>query len=348
MIRSHARLTYAQVNRLFEGGDAAVAPEVRQALFDMRALSHTLRNRRQAAGAIDLEMDEPEFVLDDQGMPEEILVEPRGESERIIEDFMLAANETVAALARSVELPFIYRVHEPPDADRLAALEDYLARLNLTTHIGAEPHPGVLQGILERVREHPARDVIRRNLLRALKKAQYSDKPLGHYALAMRDYCHFTSPIRRYPDLVVHRMLKLLLAGELDKAQRRAATMPELAADCSLRENAAAQGERQADDIMLAAYMSRQIGRKFDGVIANVTAWGFFVALPNHAEGLVHVSQLDDYFTFDRERGCLRGEATGTVFKPGDRVRVRVDYCDVPLGEIRFSLVPPSAEENNE
>ena len=348
VIRSHARLTYAQVNRFFEGGDADIAPEVRQALLDMRALSHTLREHRQAAGAIDLEMDEPEFVLDDQGMPEEILVEPRGESERIIEDFMLAANETVAALARSVELPFIYRVHEPPDADRLAALEDYLSQLNLAAHIGSEPHPGVLQAILEKTREHPARDVIRRSLLRALKKAQYSEKPLGHYALAMRDYCHFTSPIRRYPDLVVHRMLKLLLDGELDRAQRRAAAMPELAGDCSQREAAAVQAERQADDIMMAAYMSRQIGRKFDGVIASVTAWGFFVALSNHAEGLVHVSQLDDYFTFDRERGRLMGEATGAVFRPGDRVRVRVDYCDVPLGEIRFSLVPPRNEESAE
>ena len=253
VIHSHARLTYEAVNRMFTGGDCDIPSNVRRALYDMRTLSHALRARRQMRGAIDFEIDEPAFVLNEKGEPDEILLEPRGEGERIIEDFMLAANETVAALARATELPFVYRVHEAPDGDRLRALEAFLSGLGLYVHIGAEPHPGVLQGVLERAKDHPARDVIRRDLLRALKKARYCEKPLGHYALALKDYCHFTSPIRRYPDLTVHRMLKRLIDGRLDAAQREAAQMPDIADDTSARETAAVSAERQADGIKMAA-----------------------------------------------------------------------------------------------
>ena len=348
VIHSHARLTYEAVNRMFEGGEADIAPEIRAALTEMRALSHALRSRRQARGAIDFEIDEPEFVLNEKGEPTEILCQPRGEAERIIEDFMLAANETVAALARDTELPFVYRVHEAPDADRLYQLEAFLGGLDLYVHIGRQPHPGVLQGILEEVRDHPARDVIRRDLLRALKKARYCERPLGHYALALKDYCHFTSPIRRYPDLIVHRMLKRLIDGQTAEAARMAPRMPDIADDASDRENAAVTAERQADGIMMASWMSRQAGRKFDGVIASVTSWGFYVALPNRVEGLVHIASLDDYYEYDAERGRLTGSATGTVFKPGDRVRVRLERVNVPLGEINFELLPPRHEPESE
>jgi len=341
VIHSRARLTYQAVNRMWEGGDADIAPEVREALDAMLSLSKALRQRRQARGAIDFEMDEPEFVLDEKGEPADILCAPRGEAEMMIEDFMLLANETVAALARNTELPFIYRIHEDPDADRLRALEAFLGSLNLHAHISANPHPGKLQAILEDTRDHPARDVIRHYLLRTLKRAQYSEKPLGHYALAMADYCHFTSPIRRYPDLTVHRMLKLLLRGDMDRAARMTGRMPELAGQCSRREYAATQSERQGDDIMMAAWASHQIGRKFDGVISQVTAWGFYVTLDNRVEGLVHIAGLDDYYVYDEERKRIVGEATGTVFKLGDRVRVRVESAVVPAGEINFELLPP-------
>ena len=341
VMHSHARLTYAQVNRLFGGDDSAVPDAVRQALLDMRALSHALRARRQARGSIDFEIDEPEFVLNEKGEPTEILLEPRGEAERIIEDFMLAANETVAALARGTELPFVYRVHEAPDADRLHEVEVLLDSLGLYARIGPKPHPGVLQAILAQAKDHPARDVVRRSMLRALKKARYDDRPLGHYALALQDYCHFTSPIRRYPDLTVHRMLKRLIEGRLDGAARMAGRMADIAADCSERESAAVNGERQADNIMMAAWMSTQIGRKFEGVVTSVTGWGLYVGLANGAEGLVHISSLDDYYEYDAVRRRLFGTATGTVFKPGDRVRVRAVQVSVPLGEINFELLPP-------
>lgn len=341
VIHSKARLTYQEVNRYFEGGGTDIPEAIRDALSQMLALSRALRARRQARGAIDFEIDEPEFILDEQGEPEEILMQPRGEAERLIEDFMLLANETVAALARDTELPFVYRVHEDPDPDKLLALEGMLSGLGLFTRIGSAPHPGVLQGVLEKVKEHPAGDAIRHRLLRALKKARYCEKPLGHYALAMKDYCHFTSPIRRYPDLTVHRMLKLLVTGQLTEAHRWAGRMSAIAGDCSLRESAAVSAERQADGIMAAAWMSHHIGESFDGVVSSVTSWGLYVALPNGVEGLVRVSELDDYYEYDGERNRLVGSATGAVFALGDRVRVRAERANVPLGEIDFQLLPP-------
>ena len=342
VIHSHARLTYQAVNRLWETGESDIAEDVRAALSDMRTLAQSLRARREAGGAIDFEMESPEFVLDERGEPTEILTAPRGEAEMMIEDFMLTANATVAALARTTELPFIYRVHEEPDGDRLKTFEALLSRLHCHAHIGQNPHPGRLRAILEETKDHPARDIIRQNLLRALKRAQYSEKPLGHYALAMKDYCHFTSPIRRYPDLVVHRMLKRLLSGNLESAERLSKRMPEWASTSSQREYAATLAERQADDIMMAAYMSRQIGRKFDGVITGVTAWGLYVTLPNCVEGLVHIAGLDDYYVYDADRGRIVGEATGNAYTLGDRVRVRVESANVPAGEINFELLSQS------
>ena len=349
VIHSHARLTYEEANRFFEGGDTDIPADVGDALNRMLKLSHVLREKRAARGAIDFELDEPEFILDETGQPEDILLQPRGEAERIIEDFMLAANETVAALARNTELPFVYRVHEDPDPDKLMALEALLGSLDLYVHIGPTPHPGVLQGVLEQAKDHPARDVIRHTLLRALKKARYAERPLGHYAMALKDYCHFTSPIRRYPDLTVHRMLKLLTEGRMEEAARWQGRMSDIATDCSLREGAAVSAERQADGIMAAAWMSRHIGEAFDGVISSVAAWGLYVALSNGAEGLVHISQLDDYYEFDKERDRLIASATGTTFRLGDRVRVRAARVNIPLGEINFDLLPPEeAEENAE
>ena len=340
VIHSHARLTYQAVNRMFDGGDTDIPAPIREALGAMRELAHALRVRRQGKGSIDFDIDEPEFVLNERGEPEDILLERRGEAERMIEDFMLAANETVAALATFAELPFVYRVHEEPDPEKLLALERLLAGLGLYARIGPKPHPGVLQALLERAKDHPARDTIRRNMLRALKKARYDAHPLGHYALALKDYCHFTSPIRRYPDLTVHRMLTLLIDGHLDEARRWADRMRNIADDCSLREADSVAAERQADGIMSAAWMAGRIGQAFEGVVTSVTGWGLYVALSNGAEGLVHISRLDDYYEYDKERSLLKGEATGTVFKPGDRVRVRAESVSIPQGEINFALLP--------
>ena len=337
VIHSHARLTYDDVNRFYEGEEDAIPGFLHSTLRDMLALSHQLRSRRFAAGCIELDLAETEFILNEENVPTEILAAERGESERLIEDFMLAANETVAQLARTTSTPLVYRVHEDPDSDRLSALERFLNNLNIRVHLGFNPHPGELQKILESVKDHPSRDSIRRMLLRSLQRAQYSEKPLGHYALALEDYCHFTSPIRRYPDLTVHRMIKQLIDARADIPASR---MPEIARQSSAREQEATLAEREASDLLKARYMQDRIGRKFDGVVSSVTSWGMYVSLENTVEGLVHIASLDDYYDYDRERNQLVGIASRNVFSLGDRVRVRVDSVDIDRAEINFTLVP--------
>lgn len=337
VICSRARLTYDAVNRFYDGENEAVEASLHDSLRDMLTLSRSLRKRRFAAGSIDLDLPETEYVLDEENVPTDIACAFRGESERLIEDFMLAANETVAALAKNTSTPLIYRVHEDPDSDRLSSLGRFLASLNIVTHIGSDPHSGILQKIITDTADHPAHDAIRRMLLRSLQRAQYSEKPLGHYALALRDYCHFTSPIRRYPDLVVHRMIKLLIDGQTSFP---ASKMPEFAKQSSQREQEAVQAEREADDLLKARYMKDRIGRKYTGIVSSVTGWGLYVTLENTVEGLVHIASMDDYYDYDRERNLLIGIGSGTVFRMGDRVRVRVDSVNLDRAEINFTLLP--------
>lgn len=337
VIHSKARLTYDAVNRLYNGDETAVDSSLHAVLRDMLTVSHALRKRRFAAGCIELDLPETEFVLNEENVPTDIVVAERGEAERLIEDFMLVANETVAQLARTTLTPLVYRVHEKPDSDKLRELEKFLNTLNVRTYIGPAPYSGVLQKVIEETKNHDSRDSIRRMVLRSLQRAQYSEKPLGHYALALEDYCHFTSPIRRYPDLIVHRMLKQLMDARQDISASR---MPEFAKQSSAREQEATLAEREADDLLKARYMRERIGRKYTGVISSVTSWGMYVTLPNTVEGLVHIASMDDYYDYDRERNQLIGIGSRNVFRMGDRVRVQVDSVDLDRAEINFVLVP--------
>ena len=339
IIRSRARLTYDGVNRFFEGDPEPLPEEVAESLLTMRRLAQRLQEQRRERGAVDFEMDEAEFVLDEKYEPTEILCPKRGESERLIEEFMLLANQTVARLAMDTQLPFLYRIHERPDPDRIHALEAFMNLAGDPVYLGEHPHPGMLQKILDRHAGDSRIEVIRHTMLRALKKAQYSEKPVGHYALALSDYCHFTSPIRRYPDLEVHRMLKLLLDGGMSGIAKAEKRMPELAKDCSQREQESVRAEREADDMLKAAWMCHQIGRKFNGTVSGVTSWGVYVTLDNTVEGLVHVSDLDDYYVYDDHRQQLVGSESGQILCLGQQVRVRALHASVERGEINFELI---------
>ena len=336
VIHSRARLTYEQVNRLFAGQGSEVPEALRGDLSDMLALSKVLRRRREERGAIDFEMTEPQFTLDADGNPVDVRARVRGEAERMIEDFMLLANEQVAQMARENELPFLYRVHEEPDPDRLHALEVFLANLGRPVYLGGKVPPAALRRLLEETKDLPESGVIRHVMLRSLKKACYSDTPDGHYGLAAQDYCHFTSPIRRYPDLTAHRMLKRMLSGDAGLAAQKK-RMHELALQCSQTEQEAAAVERDADDLMRARFMQGHEGESFEGVVSGVNAWGYYVALPNTVEGLVHVREMQGYYEFDEERQLLHSEDGRRIIRLGDPVRVRLLSVDVMAGEVNFT-----------
>ena len=345
VIHSRARLTYNQENELLAGRENTVPEALRPILLDMDDLARQLRARRHDRGSIDFDLPEPQLTLDENGYPVDVQARARGEAERLIEDFMLAANEAVAQMAKACRLPFLYRVHERPDPDRLARLALFLANMTVPARLGRVPHPRQLQALLEDTAALPEAAVIKHQLLRSLKRACYMAEPLGHYGLAARDYCHFTSPIRRYPDLTVHRMLKLMLSGQIEKAQKYAASMEELAAQTSEREFEAASAERDADDLMKAHYMRGREGETFDGVVSGVHNWGFFVELPNTVEGLVRTRDLSDYYDFDEDRQRLTGERTRRVIRLGDSVRVLLTRVDTTACEIDFLPLWENAEK---
>lgn len=347
--RSNARLIYDDVNLLFAGDDDQMArmDGLSDTLFAMRELARRIRQKRQAQGAIDFDTDEPKFVLDEQGEPTEIVKRARGEAELMIEDFMLTANEAVARFAKANGIPLLYRVHERPDPEKLDALKDFLQGIGVDTRgLRHQAKPGDIRAVLERTRETPEFSVVSTLALRSMQKARYDVSPLGHYGLAMEDYCHFTSPIRRYPDLVVSRALTAVLMG------KRPALHGDALADAAMRssdcERAAVDAERAADKLMMARFMRGHIGELFDGVVSGVSEWGVYVALSNGAEGFMHVRSLDDWFDFDERRMTLRGERTGYVFSLGQVVSVRVESVELESSSIDLTLVEPLASRRKE
>ena len=340
--RSNARLVYDDVNRLFDG-DAAQRERMaglEDTLLAMRELAQRIRQRRQAQGAIDFDTDEPKFILDDAGEPVEIAKRARGEAELMIEDFMLTANEAVARFAKSRGVPLLYRVHEKPDPEKLDTLKDFLDGIGVDTRgLRHNAQPGDIRAVLERTRETPEFSVVSTLALRSMQKARYDVSPLGHYGLAMADYCHFTSPIRRYPDLVVSRALTAVLTGG------RPALHGDALADAAMRssdcERAAVEAERLADKLMMARFMHGHVGELFDGIVSGVSEWGLYVALSNGAEGFLHVRTMDDWFDFDERRMTLRGERTGCVFSLGQPLCVRVESVELESSSIDLAFAQP-------
>lgn len=346
VINSNERMTYTAVREILVDKNP-VQRKRYAALLDefglMEELMAALRSKRAKRGSIDFDLPEPQIVLDLQGRMTDIIRAERNMAHQIIEEFMLAANETTARHIERKKAPFIYRIHEEPAEDRLTDLIDFLATLGITLPAVKKLKPLHLQKALAKAKGTPEETLINTVLLRTMKQARYSHENVGHFGLAAETYTHFTSPIRRYPDLIVHRILKADLRGKLkDEAyvKQLAEKLPGAAEHCSRRERIAMEAERDVIAMLKLEFMKDKVGEVFDGIITGVLQFGFFVQLRElFVEGLVHVSSLtDDYYHYVEKLHCLRGERKKSAYRIGDTVRVRVDRVDAVRKRIDFTL----------
>lgn len=335
VIRSDRRMTYTAVNAIVTDHDPQVTAEYAEfaeMFLLMKELADILRKKRHARGSIDFDFPESKILLDEKGKPTEIKAYERNAATRIIEDFMLLANETVAEDYFWQELPFLYRTHDKPDEDRMKRLGTFINNFGYVLRMpGGQVYPKEIQKLLDKVEGTPEELLISRLTLRSMKQAKYTIENTGHFGLAARYYTHFTSPIRRYPDLQIHRIMKEALHGGLTgkRISHYEKILPKVAVQTSALERRADEAERETDKLKKVQYMEQFIGQEFEGVISGVTSWGFYVELPNTVEGLVHISELrDDYYVFLEERYELCGEMTGKTYKLGQTIRVQVTGCD--------------------
>lgn len=354
VIRVNRRMSYTSVKKILEDNDAVeiekyaeLVPQFKQ----MEELSKLLRTKRKKRGAIDFDFPESKIILEPDGHPIDVKPYERNTANMLIEDFMLAANETVAQHFYWLDAPFVYRVHEKPDTDKIQKLNIFINNLGYYMKaIGRkgkkvsdeEVHPKEIQKLLEKIEGTPEEALVSRLTLRSMKQARYSTVSSGHFGLACQYYCHFTSPIRRYPDLQIHRIIKEQLRGRLTK--ERMAHYREIldgvAKQSSETERRADEAERETDKLKKAEYMSERIGEEYDGVISGITAWGIFVELPNTIEGMVHVSKLPgDYFYYNESAYEMIGEKSGITYRLGEPVRIRVAGTDSLTKAIDFDII---------
>ncbi|MEK4177581.1 ribonuclease R [Aeribacillus sp. FSL K6-1305] len=347
IIRSAERMTYSNVNKILIEKDEQLREkyqEIVPMLEDMAELAAILRKKRMLRGAIDFDFKEAKVLVDEKGKPYDVIIRERSVAERLIEEFMLLANETVAEHFHWLNVPFIYRIHEKPNEEKLRRFLEFITNFGYVVKgTGNNIHPRALQQILDEVRGKPEEMVISTVMLRSMKQAKYHPESVGHFGLSTEFYTHFTSPIRRYPDLIVHRLIrKYLLEGKIDeKTQMKwASILPEIAEHSSNMERRAVDAERETDDLKKAEFMLDKIGEEFDGIISSVTNFGMFVELPNTVEGLVHVSYMtDDYYHYDERHYAMIGERTGNVYRIGDEITVRVVNVDKEERSIDFEIV---------
>ncbi|WP_079710874.1 ribonuclease R [Paraliobacillus ryukyuensis] len=347
VIRTNERMTYSDVNKILVDKDEELRERYRDLVpmfEEMEALAEVLREKRFGRGAIDFDFKEAQVLVDSNGKAEDVVIRERSVAERLIEEFMLAANETVAEHFHWMDVPFIHRIHEDPDPDKLQNFFEFLGQLGYSVKGTAnEIHPQALQQVLDMVKGEQEEMIISKLMLRSMKQAKYDPQSIGHFGLATNFYTHFTSPIRRYPDLIVHRLIRTyVINNQLDQKtqQHWKDRMPEIARHTSEKERAAVDAERETDDLKKAEYMQDKIGEEFDGVISSVTNFGLFVELPNTIEGLVHVSYLtDDYYHFDERSYAMIGERTGNVFRIGDEITVKVANVNIEERVVDFEVV---------
>ena len=348
VIQVDRRMSYTSVKKIIEDHDEEECKKYEELLpmFElMNELASILRKKRKQTGALDFEFPESKIILDENGIPLDVKPYERNHATDLIEDFMLAANETVAEDYFWQELPFLYRVHDVPDSEKIAQLATLIRTMGYglkTTGYGRDIHPKELQKLLAKITDTPEEAFISRITLRSMKRACYSTQCTGHFGLAASYYTHFTSPIRRYPDLQIHRIIKENLHGGLNSARiaHYEEILETVAGDTSRLERRADEAERETDKIKKVLYMKKHIGEVFSGIISSVTEWGLYVELDNTIEGLVHVSTLDDdFYLFDKENFCMRGEKTLKEYKIGQRVNVCVMQANKLERTIDFVMV---------
>ena len=346
VIKVDRRMSYNSVKEILEDKDEAERAKYEELIpmFElMQELAGILRKKRMSRGSIDFDFPETKIILNEQGKPVDIKPYDRNVATKIIEDFMLIANEIVAQDYFWQELPFVYRTHDNPDGEKIKKLATFINNFGYSIHIGQdEVHPKELQKLLIKIEGTPEEALISRLTLRSMKQAKYTTVSTGHFGLATNYYCHFTSPIRRYPDLQIHRIIKDNLRGRMDakKIAHYEKILDDVASHSSKTERRAEEAERETDKLKKVEYMSERIGECFEGVISGVTEWGFYVELPNTIEGLVHVTSLkDDYYHYDERSYELIGETTNHRYKLGQKVKVMVEATDKLLRTIDFCVV---------
>ncbi|WP_304509250.1 ribonuclease R [Anaerotignum sp.] len=343
VIFSDYRMTYSAVREILEDKTPALLEkykEILSMLNMMNELREILGEKRRKRGSVNFDLPESKIILDDQGKPIEIRPYERSIATNLIEEFMLVCNETVAENAFWQEIPFMYRTHLEPDEEKLQRMEQFIRGFGY--HVrkkDGEIHPREIQRVLLEAEGTEQERIITRMVLRSMMQARYSADNLGHFGLAAKYYCHFTSPIRRYPDLQIHRLLKKMLHGEMGETQIREyhKQMPDRAKHCSMRERIADDAERDTEQLKKVEYMEDKIGQAFEGIISGVTNWGIYVELPNTIEGMIALAMLDDdYYEFDEKNMLVFGRRSGKIYRLGDKATVVVAKVSKELGTIDF------------
>lgn len=346
VIKTNERMTYTDVTKILRDNDAELIERYKDLVDDFKAMEELckiLRKKRLDRGAIDFDFEECKIILDEKGKPIDIKPYERAIANRMIEEFMLLANETVAEHMEKLKVPFVYRIHENPNAEKLEKFKAFIYNLGYNDITwGEEVNPKALQRVLDKFKGENEETIISTLLLRSMMQARYSPECAGHFGLAADYYCHFTSPIRRYPDLQIHRIIKEYLNKELteNRSKKLVSIVDSAAKQSSEMERVAQEAEREVDDLKKAEYMKDRIGEIFEGMISSVTGFGAFVELPNTIEGLVHITSFrDDYYIYDEDRLILIGERNKKIYRLGDKLKVLCSKVDILSREIYFEIV---------